>query len=265
MSRTMRRPGSRAATNTAPAPAAGAGWDGAPRAPLALGVPAYFSPVRESGEWTRLAAAPPGTVIIVNPDSGPDPGMRGDYAAAVAASRRRGCLVYGYVDTAYGARDARAVVADAHAYRFDLGVDGVFLDRAGCDREALAGLESVARSVRPWGLRVAVNPGHPQVPAEVLDMFEEVVLFEGPLDMYADLPERGDVDTRPRPGRRWHLVYGVRSASVMAAVLTVASWRGADVVYVTDGHLPNPWEALPDYWDRQVDAVSRTAPTPVLP
>ena len=237
---------------------------GVPGGASALGVPAYFNPAHAPAEWARLALAPAGTIIVVNPDTGPSGAMRADYVAAVAAARRRGCLVYGYVDSAYGARSIAAMSADARLYRAELGVDGVFLDQAGGDPGALAALDGAAAAARRWGLRVAVNPGHPQVAPDVLERFDEVVLFEGPLDAYADMPAL----TPPREGwagRPWHLIYGVRSPSVMAAVLSVAAWRGAAVVYVTDGILPNPWRTLPGYWDREVEVVGSTRAHSILP
>jgi hypothetical protein len=49
---------------------------------------------------------------------------------------------------------------------------------------------------------------------------------------------------------------------VVAAVVSMAAWRGADLVYVTDGVPPEPWGGLPAYWDREVEAVRRMPSTP---
>lgn len=42
----------------------------------------------------------------------------------------------------------------------------------------------------------------------------------------------------------------------MAAVLARALGAGAGWVYLTDDTLPNPWDALPAFWEAQVRAVA---------
>src|SRR2546423_12953307 len=97
---------------------------------MRTGAPAYFRPSTAPDDWARLERLPAGSIAIVNPDSGPAAGMSAEYGAAVRAVRRRGVLVYGYIDLAYGVTANGPVLRAAAAYRRQLGLDGVFLDQA---------------------------------------------------------------------------------------------------------------------------------------
>ena len=209
-----------------------------------LGVPAYVDPTVDPETWDRLGESTPGSVVIVNPDSGPAAKMRRTYHAHVHRLRRRGILVYGYVDGAYGRTPVRTLAHQALAYRRTLRVDGVFLDQAPVDRPGLTRLARVARICRVLGLRTAVNPGRPDVDPAAFEWFDEVVTFEGGWETYAANPPAARRSTRADV---WHLVYDVPAGGALP-VVAQASARGATVVYATDLGLPNPWRALPSDW-----------------
>ena len=209
---------------------------------VAVGVPAYFSPVHDADEWAKLADLPPGSVVVINPDSGPLHGMAGDYGTAVADLQDAGMRVYGYLTLAYGDRDFDVVASDVDMYLAELGVDGVFLDQASSSLRDLGPALLVSSTYRPRGLAVALNPGQPVVPALVFDRFDEVVTFEGVFEDYlaADLPGRPF-----EIGSEWHLVYGVPSHRA-SDVVALAESRGAGFVFAAPGHLPHPWGRMND-------------------
>ena len=219
---------------------------------MRIGVPSYFSPACSPEDWACLEALPAGSIAIVNPDSGPAPGMSAEYGDAVRAVRRHGVLVYGYIDLAYGASGLASVARAAAAYRRRLGVDGAFLDQAPADAAALAPYHRLGRGLRAMGLRTAINPGRPLVDGRAGGWFDEVVTFEGHWSDYRRLPVRFDATA---DAGRWHLVYGVPETETFEAVAR-ARRHGAGVAYVTDGHMPNPWLGLPAAW-RSLVGLSR--------
>jgi hypothetical protein len=205
-------------------------------------IPAYLPPE----DLVRLAERPlPGRVVIVNPMSGPGAAAQAGYRQAVAALKRSGARVLGYVHTGYGERPAGAVEADIERYRAWYGVDGIFLDEAAHTDAALGHYGAVAARVRASGMRiVALNPG--VVPARAyFGIADIVVTFEGAAADHAAAVRRmpawlGDLP----PDRIAHLIHGA-PAEQMRGVL--AQDPGAGYVYVTSGTMPDPWSALPDY------------------
>jgi hypothetical protein len=58
----------------------------------------------------------------------------------------------------------------------------------------------------------------------------------------------------------WHLVYGLSDGKRVPDILRRAVSQRAGLVYVTDGHMPNPWLALPRYWDEELARFPALAP-----
>jgi hypothetical protein len=213
--------------------------------PLSDGVPAYFHPDREAGDWAALAAAArAGTVgiVVVNPASGIGTGTDPAYRRACAAlAEVPGVVVAGYVDTAYGARPAGDVVAEARAYAERYGIRGVFADQVPSGRDHLPAYAALAADLRAAGLGpLLLNPG--VRPDEgYLEIADVVVTFEGSWETYrAQRP----VESRPGRARTWHLVHGTPAGMIE----DTRSWMllaGVDHGYVTDRRLPNPWDGLP--------------------
>ncbi|MCE3556331.1 spherulation-specific family 4 protein [Pseudonocardia sp. RS11V-5] len=209
------------------------------------GVPAYFHPDREAADWTALvAAARAGAVgiVVINPASGVGSGTDPAYRRARAAlADIPGLVVAGYVDTAYGARPAAEILAEACAYGERYGVRGVFADQVPSGREHLPAYAALAADLRAAGLGpLLLNPG--VRPDEgYLGIADVVVTFEGSWDTYrAQRP----VETGDHRARTWHLVHGTPTGMIEAT----RSWMlqaGADHAYVTDRRLPNPWAGLP--------------------
>jgi Spherulation-specific family 4 len=206
-------------------------------------IPAYVS----AGEVAELARrSQRERLLVINPASGPGVSADQAYQQAVAAAKKAGARVLGYVPTSYGARDVSAVEGDIDRYTSWYDVDGIFLDEASNDEGALAYYGALARHIRSSpGRLVVLNPG--MVPARgYFNLADVVVTFEGPVGSYAAAVERTPSWLGHVPaGRIAHLVYG---ASREQALQAIALRAHARYVYAAAGSQPHPW-SLPDYVD----------------
>lgn len=231
------------ATGAAPAYAAGA-------LSPSVAVPAYFWP---GPEWdTLLRAGPEVRYIVLNPASGPGTRSVAEFVDVVARARAKGFTVFGYVDTAYGARAGASVEADIAKYRSWYGINQFFFDQtpSACTGvpyyAALQGF--VKQSPNDF---IVLNPG--TNPDECyLTVSNMVVNFEGSEASYAGWTPAPYVANYGAE-RFWHIVYSVGGGNG-AAVLTLASARNAGFVYLTDDAMPNPFDRLPteSLWRTQV-------------
>jgi hypothetical protein len=222
------------------------------------GVPAYFYPWPASKWWRQFADMRPGTVVIVNPASGPGNATDPRYASAIDDARNRGLIVLGYVDTDYGAVDVGSLVDQSSRYHAWYEISGIFLDRVAPDDSSLPQYGEVAQHLHDIGLSVAFNAGQPYVDPGYAAVADHLVMFEGPLSSYVEC-QFPKWTQEVAPKRIWHLVYGVATAEEMTVVVARATASNAGLLYVTDGIQPNPWDHLPPYWDRErqlLDAVS---------
>jgi hypothetical protein len=209
--------------------------------PTADAVPAYFHPDREREDWEALLrSARRGRVglVVLNPASGLGSGTDPAYVrVCLELSAIPGLAVAGYVDTAYGTRPAGEILDEARGYCARYGIRGVFADQVPSGPAQLADYRALAGRLRAAGLGpVVLNPGvvpHP----EYLEIGDVVVTFEGTWESYRvdpPAPVRG-------PALTWHLVHGTPPAEIAATRGTLR----ADLGYVTDRFLPNPWDGLP--------------------
>lgn len=219
-----------------------------------LVVPAYFGP-DERGVWSQLfqAGSRAGYVVINSadgPGSCPVPGL----AEIVAAARQVGQHVVGYVWTDYGRRPSGSVLADIERYADWYDVNSIFLDGIQAEAEHATGYRRYIEAIRARGGLAVLNPG--VVPDPIyFQMGDAVVTYEGCASDYRNgcpwPPHMRDVPSR----QVIHLVYAAAAEDV-DVVLRLASERGAQRVYVTDGVPPNPWSGLPSYWAAVLTALA---------
>lgn len=221
--------------------------------PLRLGIPAYFYPWPGDPAWTRLAAAPAGTILVIDPADGPGQGPDRNYAAALDAIDGACVDLLGYVDSRYANRPIDVIVDEALRYREWYGVAAVFLDQVLTTDRALDHYRAIAARLAGEGFRLSLNPGQPLIGDAFFTLAERVVVFEGTLDQHrsATLPAPPAGVARDNI---WHLVYEVATAGDYAEVADRAIAAGAGVLFATDGTMPNPWDRLPPYWPAQAGA-----------
>ncbi|WP_225446777.1 spherulation-specific family 4 protein [Streptacidiphilus sp. PB12-B1b] len=206
-------------------------------------VPLYAYPGTEPEPWAMVEAHADSLAgVVLNPHSGPGPEPEPEFAAVAARLRSAGVPLLGYVDSDYGRRHHREVVADIARHRDWYGVDGVFLDQAASGLDSLPHYRRLAVAARSLDAAAVVfNPGvhpHPGF-AEVADL---VITFEGEWEQYRAL--RTPPWTESFPAQRFgHLVHGT-PAALCSAVAELARLRHAAVSYATPGTGANPWGVL---------------------
>ncbi|MEU3978543.1 spherulation-specific family 4 protein [Streptomyces sp. NPDC026672] len=230
----------------------------------AFGIPGYAHPLVAPDEWAGLTR--PGTPlhwVVLNVADGP--GIRPDPHCLEAAGRlsNAGIRVLGHLDTTYGARPVRDLLADAQRYVDWYRVDGFLLDRCPTERGDLPEIRRAITGLR--GLRDGVHIvlGHGRHPhAGYAENADQIVTFSGPWSEYR-WSQAADWTADHPPDRFCHFVHGVPRRHLDEA-LRIARWQGAATIWFTDrtdrtdrggrGGRSDPWETMPGYWD---DIVSR--------
>ena len=100
---------------------------------------------------------------------------------------------------------------------------------------------------------IAYNPGVITC-ADYLDAADVLVVAEDQLG-YLHNFEAAEWMAAYDPGRFWLLAHDT-GASVLGDTLQWVRDNGIGWVYLTNDRMPNPWDALPSYWDEEVAAVS---------
>jgi hypothetical protein len=246
---------------------AGLGW-AVPASPACAGltalVPAYFYPAGAGlTDWYRLDAAAKSISldVIVNPDSGPGPSQNPDYVSAIDNLRAAGGKTFGYVDTDYGNRSEAAVLADVNNFTTFYHLDGVFLDQMSTDPAKIGYYQDIYTSIKSAdpAFRVIANPGTPPPESYVsasprtADTF---VIYENDnqASSYTSFSPPAYVN-RYGSDRFASIVYNAASSSTMLDDLKQAPKNNTGSIFVTDLTLPNPYSALPSYWDQEVQSL----------
>ncbi|HZC41639.1 MAG TPA: spherulation-specific family 4 protein [Streptosporangiaceae bacterium] len=215
-----------------------------PPAPPGLVIPAYFHPVARPGLWESLAGhAPQVRLVILNVASGPGDAPDPAFVPVVERLRAAGVAMAGYVDTNYGRRPRRQVLAEAGRYRDWYGVASVCFDRAAGTPGRLRHYAALADRSRANGAEVVFfNHGthpHPGY-AEHADLLGT---FEGCWQAYLRLAVPHW--TRSLPASKfYHVVYSVPPPFFGGAFL-LSRRRHAGSMYITDNGGSNPYDRLP--------------------
>jgi len=217
-------------------------------------VPAYVYP---GVEWDRLiAAAPTVGIIVANPADGPGAIVDSTYLDAMARARQAGVMVLGYVTTAYGERASADVLLDINTYYDLYHPSGIFLSEGPMDTDCDA-MESTflayANAARARDPQAFIALGT-RLCASYVYFTDLMVLFSAQLGIYDAFQPAAWMPARS-PERFAHLVSEVPGEALEATVGR-AHTLGAGWIYVTDDVLPNPWDTLPSYFDRELQIIS---------
>jgi hypothetical protein len=218
-----------------------------------LVVPAYWDPDQQ---WQRIiAAAPTVGMIIFNPNSGPGTVTKPGYAAAIAQAQAAGIKVLGYVSTQYGARAEADIDADVNGYYSLYSPSGIYFaegptaetcDTLQAEYQRLTALAQSHDSKAYLAIGTRFCPTFITFSDLMVEFAETYSMYQGyssPSWMPGNSPERF-----------CHFVSEVPDVNA-SQVLSRAIGLGAGWVFTTDGMAPNPWGALPSYFDQEVTAL----------
>ena len=218
-------------------------------------VPAYWDP---DDQWQRIIAdAPTVGMIIFNPDNGPGTVTKSAYTAAIAQAQQAGIIVLGYVSTQYGARAEGDIDADVNGYYTLYSPSGIYFAEGPtadtCDtlQAEYQRLTTLAQSHDPkayLAIGTRFCPTFITFSDLMVEFAETYSMYQGyssPSWMPGNSPERF-----------CHFVSEVPDADA-SQVLSRAIGLGAGWVFTTDGTAPNPWGALPSYFDQEVTALRK--------
>ncbi|HEY4395228.1 MAG TPA: spherulation-specific family 4 protein [Polyangia bacterium] len=216
-------------------------------------VPAYWTP---DSQWQRIIAdAPTVGMIIFNPASGAGTATDPAYPPVITQAQKVGIRVLGYVSTQYGQRAEADIDADVNAYYSLYSPSGIYFAEGpmenDCDtlQPLYERLTTLARSHDPMAY-VAIGT----------HFCPTFITFSDLMVEFAETYSMYQAYTSPSwmpggsPERFCHFVSEVPAAAA-SSVLSRAIRLGAGWVFATDGAAPNPWGALPSYYDQQVAAI----------
>lgn len=226
---------------------------GVPAGTVRMVVPAYWDP---DDQWQRIIAdAPTVGMIIFNPNSGPGTVTKPGYAAAITKAQNAGIKVLGYVSTQYGARAEADIDADVNGYYSLYSPSGIYFAEGPtadtCDtlQAEYQRLTMLAQSHDPKAYLAIGTRFCPTF----ITFSDLMVEFAETYSMYQDYASPSWMPANS-PGRFCHFVSEVPGADA-SQVLSRAIGLGAGWVFTTDGTAPNPWGALPSYFDQEVAAL----------
>lgn len=137
-------------------------------------VPLYVYPA--PGAWDAVVAAKrahPSVpfLVVANPDSGVGQSLNQDYLGGIRYLRNNGCIILGYVDTAYGNRNVTQVMAEMDQWKAWYPIDGYFFDDV-----ASSGQESYLQTLKSHaGVRFCVgNPGTSAIPQSYFGILDNL-------------------------------------------------------------------------------------------
>lgn len=220
--------------------------------------PSWYQPSSYIWDDVGRAGSRVPTTAIINPDNGPGPGFpNSDYSHGMADLASAGVKIVGYVYTSYGARDLATVKSDIDQYTNSPLVTGIFLDEAASATNQLAYYQDLYAYIhaRTNFMTVILNPGTQTTPEYLTQSAADTaVIFESGTGWREYVP---DPYVSSLPANHFAaLAYDCGSAEAMRTNVDLAVHRNIGWVYVTTGNLPNPWDALPPYWDNLVDYVA---------
>jgi hypothetical protein len=198
-------------------------------------------------------------MIVFDPNNGPgvaDGGASGpDYTAVLAEARAAGIIVLGYVATSYGQRPQADVLADVDAYYSKYQLSGIYFAEGPMDADCAAmetEYHAFADAARHHDAKAYLAVGTRFCPTYIY-FFDLMVQFARNWTEYQSYQPPSWMPANS-PERFCHFVNAVPPSDAGAAI-TMAIGNGAGWVYVTDLADPNPWGALPSYFDQEVQAL----------
>jgi len=232
--------------------------------PLGVLIPWYNYPIHWSTDyqWDDLAKAASEISItaIINANNGPGSGgPNADYEVGMSELADKVTTV-GYVQTGYGTRDISTVKAEIDEWAnhwVSHGLSGIFIDEMSNETNKLPYYEELYAYIlsKPGLEEVHGNPGmsseedYVSTPATTGLVIFENYISEWP--SYSTDSWVNDYDA----AHFSMLVHTASTTSEMQTAIDLALERNIGLVYVTDDVMPNPWDRLPTFWQKQVNYI----------
>lgn len=241
-----------------------------PTGDVSLLIPAYIYPASAGlADWDRIiaTAAIVPTVAIFNPDSGPGLQPDPNDLAIVAKASKAGLALIDYIHTSYGSRPLRDVEGDVQKYLefYPKAAAGFFVDEQSASGSTVAYYRDLAVFIRDRApkARIYSNPG---------TICSEQFLTEDTADVFLIHETSGVIGNMELPAwilkypsnRFAAVAYDVASTHQMTTSLQAMVSQHVGNAYVTNLTLPNPYNALPSYWDDEVSEISRISDFSIL-
>jgi len=210
-----------------------------------------------SSDWAQaIDTRPAPRVMLLNVDNGVGSAPVAHFQVLVRQAQAAGITVLGYSSTDYGQRPAGSVETEVRQYRAWYGVNGILLDLTQGTPGELSyyrELTGYIRATVPHAV-VWLNPGDYPDPG-FMSIADVVMVFEGSYAQYLAVQVPGWV-SQYQPDRFVHVVYATPRSDLASAV-RLSRARRAGYLFVTNlPGSPNPYDAMPSYWPREVAAVT---------
>jgi hypothetical protein len=194
--------------------------------------------------------------VVADPADGPGTATDAAYLDTISRAKQAGIMVLGYVTTTYGQRPSADVLRDINTYYDLYRPSGIFLSEGPMDPDCAA-MEATflayANAARARDPQAFVAIGTRYCPSYIY-FTDLIVLFARQQAEYATFQPAAWMPGQSAD-RFAHLISEV-PGEALEATLGRARTLGAGWVYVTDDALPNPWDQVPSYFDREVRIVS---------
>ena len=226
-----------------------------------IGVVSYFDPAPAWGQIDQ--GAPTVGLAIINPNDGPGTGSDPLYAAQVTQTDQAGITTLGYIRTGYaGTQDSSRTLATAERevtdyYTWYPDIGGIFVDEVSTDCASLTSYYKPLYAfikARHSKAVVVLNPGSNT--SECYMLASDIIVEYDDTDANYSAWSPSGWESK-YPNRFWHIITGASQNEMMQAIAMSRYWN-VGWIYVTDSTAQDPFEALPTYWNAELDAVSKT-------
>lgn len=214
-------------------------------------VPAYFYP--KTKLWQKLNQTK--VTAILNPGSGPGIKPNSQYVNAAKEFKNSGGNLIGYISSSYGWRPLDEVFSEIERYQQWYQVDGFFIDEMNNTPEKISYYEELYKGIKKINpkLKVVANPGA-HVPEAYIHVADQIIVFENNVsELHKYKPQSWQ--KKYSISRFGQLVYGSNEDD-MKKIVQQAKKNYIGLIYVTDDTLPNPWDSLPAYWNKELEEVN---------
>lgn len=226
---------------------------------------AYSYPSADSDYWKAVIKEDGKNIpyVIINPNSGPGEETDSNYARQLKENMKAGIKNIAYIRTNYQKRPLEKVLADVDKYYELYGKDnlsGFFFDEVGVDdANQPAYMKAVYEYVKGKGKEniVVANPGR-QITDKLAPYADIFVTSEITADEYINRftePESEFENDEDNFSHIWHIVYAAKPDQY-EEIIKLSKRRNAGWIMVTNGVQPNPYDKLPEDFERIVRTVN---------